>query len=66
MTTYELIKSEDNNKGYGIKATKIQVFEDISSDYNAVKNLADTCNRCDVELEFFYDVLENYLTDYTF
>jgi hypothetical protein len=66
MTTYELIKPKNKSKGYGLKATKVIVYEDIAGDYEAVKNLVDTCNRCDVDLDFFPDILENYLTDYTF
>ncbi len=66
MTTYELIKPANNSKGYGIKAVKTRVIEDIANDFEVVKKLVDTCNRCEVDLEIFPDILENYLSDYTF
>lgn len=64
MTTYSVISPKDDKKGYGLKITNVKYIEDISSDYNAVKKLADTCNCCNVEMEFFPDVLDNFLSDY--
>lgn len=64
MTTYEIIMPKNENQGYGLKVTKL--YEDISPNYDTVKNIADTCNRCGVEIEYFPDVLENYLTNFTF
>lgn len=64
MTSYSVISPKDKHKGYGIKITNIKLIEDISHNYNAVKKLADTCNRCDVDVNFFSDVLDNFLSDY--
>ncbi len=64
MTHYEMIIPKHKTEGYGVKATKI--IKDISKNYNAVKNLVDTCNRCDVDLDIFPDILENYLNDFSF
>ncbi|MBQ5347355.1 MAG: hypothetical protein IIU39_04850 [Ruminococcus sp.] len=64
MTTYELVYPENSEQSYGVKAVKI--FCDISADFHVVKSLVDTCNRSDVDVEFFPDILENFLTDYTF
>ena len=64
MTTYELICSD--NKSYGVRITKVMIINNISDNYEAVKNLTDTCNRCEVDMEHFPDVLENFLTDYNF
>ena len=66
MTYYEVIVPKRKTEGYGIKATKIKIIEDISKNFNAVKKLADTCNKNDVDLDIFPDVLENYIDDYTF
>lgn len=65
MTNYEII-GKKGSANYGVKITKVLIIKNISSDYGAVKNLVDTCNRCDVDMDFFPDILENYLPDYTF
>ncbi len=64
MTTYSVALPSKPSDGYGIRLTKIIVIENISNDFDVVKRLADTCNRCKVEAEFFEDVLENYLSDF--
>ncbi len=64
MTTYSVVLPAGPTDGYGIKLTKILIIKNISNDFNVVKRLADTCNRCQVEAEFFEDVLENYLSDF--
>lgn len=64
MTYYEILNPELKTEGYGIKATKI--LKDISKNYTALKKLVDTCNRLDVDLDLFPDILENYLDDFTF
>lgn len=64
MTHYSIKKPTDKNKGYGIKITKVKIFEDISNNINYVNRIVEVCNRCDVEMEFFPDVLENFMSDF--
>lgn len=64
MTNYSIEKPKNKNQGYGIKITKVKVFEDISNNINYVKRIVEVCNACDVDMEFFPDVLENFMSDF--
>lgn len=63
MTRYTVTKPRNENDGYGILATKRKYFYDISPDYKSVQKLADACNDSGVDLDFFGDILESFLSD---
>jgi hypothetical protein len=65
MTSYRVIEPSGTDKGYGILINKIRIVEYISNDYNAVQRLAEECNAGAVEMEFFDEILEDYLPDCT-
>ncbi len=63
MTKYTVISPPDKTKGYGLLITKERIVEDISPVYEVVKRLADECSKGGVELEFFDDILDSFLSD---
>ena len=62
MTYYNIIE-KNNKSGYGIKITKERIIENISCDYSTVSHLIDICNRNEVDMDHFDDILENFLSD---
>lgn len=64
MTKYKVVNPIENDTGYGIIITKERHIRDISPDYFAVKRLAEECERGLVEMEYFDDILDSYLSDY--
>ncbi|MBQ5398884.1 MAG: hypothetical protein IIU14_05540 [Ruminococcus sp.] len=64
MTRYRVTEPKHENQGYGILIIKEKLIEDISPIYSAVKRLADECNRGQVELEDFDDILDSFLSDF--